>query len=149
MKTISLRITGKCVLPSSDWHWSIAGSRFVIPAGQQRFEHSLDVPLQDGWNSIHIEHNSDDHNRLHEHGHQYSFVNVTGVYLAGVFCSNALLLESGLDAHSRTTDRKTLFINNLGEPFDLVLKFFHPLEHWQFALADPTGRSITKHYDQG
>ena len=149
MKTISLRITGKCTVPSSDWHWNIAGSSFVIATGQQTFEHSLDVPLRDGWNSVHIEHSTKDHNRLHEHGHQYSFVNITGVYLGGVFCRNALLLESGLTARSKTTNGKTLFLDNLGEPFDLVLKFFHPLEHWQFALSDPAGNSITKHYDQG
>ena len=121
----------------------------MIPAGKQAFEHSLDVPLQDGWNSVHIEHNIEDHNRLHVQGHQYSFVNVTGVYLGGVFCRNALLLASGLTAQSKTTNGKTLFLNNLGEPFDLVLKFFHPLQHWQFALSDPMGHSITKHHDQG
>ncbi len=149
MKTISLRISGRCKLPSSDWHWSIAKSRFVIPAGQETFEHSLDVPLMDGWNSVHIEHSIEDHNRLHRHGHRYSFVNVTGVYLDGVFCRGSLLLESGLTAHSKTTNGKTLYLNNLAEPFDLSLKFFHPLEHWQFALSDPMGHSITKHYDQG
>jgi hypothetical protein len=30
-----------------------------------------------------------------------------------------------------------------------VLKFFHPLKHWQFALSYPTGHSLTKRYDQG
>ena len=149
MKTISLRITGKCETPANDWHWSIAGSRFMIPVGQQKFEHSLEVPLLDGWNSVHIEHTTEDHHRLHQHGHTYSYVNVTGVYLDGVFCRNSLLLSSGLTAYSKTTNGKTLYLNNLAEPFDLVLKFFHPLKHWQFALSYPTGHSLTKRYDQG
>ena len=149
MKTISLRINGKCQTPAKDWHWSIAGTRFTIPKGQQEFQHSLQVPLRQGWNIVHIEHSTEDHRRLHEHGHRYSFVNITGVYLGGVFCRNALLLASGLGVHSKVNNDKPLFLNNLAEPFDLHLRFFHPLEHWQFALSDPMGHSIKKYYDQG
>ena len=119
----------------------------MIPMGQQKFEHRLEVPLLDGWNSVHIEHTTEDHHRLHQRGHTYSYVNITGVYLDGVFCRNSLLLSSGLTAHSKTTNGKTLYLNNLAEPFDLVLKFFHPLKHWQFALSYPTGQSTTKRYD--
>ena len=141
MKTISLRITGKCLVPAEDWHWTIAGRRFVIAAGQQSFEHSLEIPVSEGWNTVEIEHSTEDHHRLHRHGHQYSYVNITGVYLGGAFCRIDLLRLSGLTARSRDTDGKELYLNNLGEPFDVSLKFFSPIEHWQFALLERTGPS--------
>lgn len=141
MKTISLRISGKCLLPAEDWHWTIAGNRFVIASGQLSFEHSLEVPVSDGWNTVGIEHSTEDHHRLHKGGHQYSYINITGVYVGGVFCRNDLLKQSGLTARSKATDGKELYLNNLGEPFDLSFKFFTPIEHWQFALLERTGPS--------
>ena len=137
--TISLKIRGKSVLPKNEWRWAIDGVPHVIPPGQQNFEHTVDLQVHDGWNTVEIQHSEEDHNRLHLGGHHYSFVNITGVYIDGVFCRNQLLLSSGSNAQSTVTKDKQLFFDCLGEPFRMRLQFYQPLEHWTFAVTQLAG----------
>ena len=145
MTTISLKIKGKSLVPANDWHWTINGNQYIIPQNQTSFEYIIKLPVKNGWNSIVCKHTHDDHKKLHANEWKYSFVNITGIYINNVYCKKDLLNASGTIAKSlikqkgkfsKELEKRWPDLKELGEPFELLIKFYYPLEHWNFALLE-------------
>ena len=136
--TILFEIKGSCRVIGKSFDIQVDNNEYQIHKDQTAFQIVQRIEITDGWNTVYIKHvnHPDDLTRL-ENGKivDHSFLAFDQIMINKYEISHSMWQNSGCNVYHHESKNK-LYQYHLGEPFVMEIKFYFPVEHWTFALAE-------------